>query len=93
MVVVLQIVGVVLCVVASLWIIWTGSTWLLDRGKMSRAPLLDRAGRLATKALQKEAYDERVDAQHRLYLRLRRGFPWAVMLLILGIGLVIIGSQ
>jgi hypothetical protein len=89
---ILQVLGGVICVVAALWIISTATTWLLDRGKIARAPLFDGTG-IASPARQKDAYDRNVDVQHRLYLRLRRRLPWAVVALIIGIGLGVIGSH
>jgi hypothetical protein len=88
----LQIVGGVFCVVAGMWVLATGTIGLLDKGKLSDAPMVD-GGKLASLATVKEEYERRVAAQHRFYLRLHRGFPWATGVLILGVILVIIGSH
>jgi hypothetical protein len=89
---VLQIIGAVVVVAASFWIMGTGTIWLLDKGRLSDAPLFD-GGKLASPARVKEAYEQRANKQHQFYLRLRRGLPWSMLALALGIALVVIGSH
>jgi uncharacterized protein (DUF697 family) len=89
----LQMIAVVLCVVGGMWVIFWGSTWLVDRGRIAQSPLLESSGKLMNAARQNEVYERRVEKRHMRYLRLRRGLPWALGVLVLGVALAIIASH
>jgi hypothetical protein len=88
----LAILGGLLCLVGVVWIVFTASMWMIDRGKLSGAPISDGIKPI-TAARQNEVYEQRVVSKHRIYLVLRRGFPWSVGALFIGIALAIIGSH
>ena len=73
-------------------IIFTATMWQIDRAKLSGAPISD-GFKPITVARQNEIYKQRVASKHRIYLRLRKGFPWSVGVLVLGIALAIVGSH
>jgi hypothetical protein len=89
---VVAIVGGVFCVAGAVWIISTASLWLIDRAKLSGAPIADGINPI-TLGRQNEIYEQRVASKHRIYLRLRRRLPWSVGALVIGIALAVMGSH
>jgi hypothetical protein len=86
----LLIFGGFLIVVSIIVLFSTATIWLYDRGKLANAPLFD-GGKLADPVTVKKVYEERVEKQHRLYIRLRQQMPWWIGGLVLGLICIVIG--
>jgi hypothetical protein len=89
----LAVSSVLLCVASTLWIVGWAVYWLYNRGEIATTVLVDRTGHLASEETQKRVYEQRVAWLHRFYRRLRRGLPWAVGVLVVGIGLAIASAH
>jgi hypothetical protein len=79
--------------VSTFWIIGVGVYWLFNKGEFAAVPLVGRDGKPLSEATQRQFYWDGVSRLHRYYLRLRRGFPWAAVVLAIGIGLAIASAH
>ena len=89
----LEVISIVLIVPATFWVIGVGIYWLYNRGELAAVPLFDRDHKPLSEETQRRLYREGVARLQRYYLRLRQGFPWAVGVLVVGIGVAIVSAH
>jgi|NGEPerStandDraft_6_1074524.scaffolds.fasta_scaffold269209_1 hypothetical protein len=89
----LEVISVVLIATSTLWMIGVGVYWLYNKGELAAVPLVDRNRKPLSEETQRRLYREGVARLHRYYLRFRRGLPWAVGVLVIGIGLAIVSAH
>ena len=89
----LEVLSVVLIVPATFWIISLGVYWLFNKGELASVPIYDRDFKPLSEEAQGRLYKEGVVRLHRYYFGLRRGFPWALGVLVVGVGLAIASAH
>ena len=89
----LEVLSVVLIGPATLWIIFLGVSWLFNKGELASVPIYDRDFKPVSEQAQAQFYKDGVARLHRFYLVFRRGLPWAVGVLVVGIGLAIVSAH
>ena len=89
----LEVISLVLITTSTFWIIGVGVLWLYNKGELAAVPLVDRNRKPLSEETQRRLYREGVARLHRYYLGFRRGFPWAVGVLVVGIALATISAH